>query len=142
MNLPSACETSEFLEYPSPKYEACRLGLVIYSLLILFPVPLMTEPYPELAQLLRHELDLIQIDLSVWMPDLEFLLWLLVMGGMAALGTENRWWFIRQVHWLASILEITSWEQLKTTMDSILWLNTPCDFEGLAIWEEACVIGT
>lgn len=136
MNLPCVYEMIGCLEPCSPKYEACRLGLVTYSLLVLFPVPLMTEPYPDLAKLLRLELDLIQLDLSFWMPDLELLLWLLLMGGIAALGTDDRWWYVRQVHWLIKILEITSWEHLKVTMASVLWLDSPCDFEGLAIWEE------
>lgn len=138
MNLPSIFEDT--LEAPSLKYEACRLGLVVYSLLILFPVPLMTEPYPDLAQQLRNELDYIQIDPSFWGRDLDLLLWLLTMGGIAALGTDNRWWFIQQIQWVTQMMELDSWEHFKATVASILWLDSPCDFEGLALWEESHTI--
>jgi hypothetical protein len=137
MSLPPASEISQDLPH---KYEACRLGLITYSLLILFPVPLMVDPYPNIARLLRRELDSTTLDSSPWMKDLELLLWVLIMGGIAALGTTDRWWYVQQLHWLAAMLEIRTWEHLKPTLVSILWLEAPCDFEGLILWEEVCML--
>jgi hypothetical protein len=74
------------------------------------------------------------------MKDLELLLWVLIMGGIAALGTTDRWWYVQQLHWLAAMLEIRTWEHLKPTLVSILWLEAPCDFEGLILWEEVCML--
>jgi hypothetical protein len=141
MSLPTASDIPSTAQVSPVKYDACRLSLTIYSLLILFPVPLMTEPYPNVAQLLKSELESTQLNLSIWMPDLELLLWVLMMGGIAALGTADRWWYVQQLRWLAAILEIDSWEHLRLTMVSILWLDIPCDFEGLVLWKEVCTLG-
>ncbi|KAJ5322454.1 hypothetical protein N7452_010743 [Penicillium brevicompactum] len=141
MSLPSILENPDILETSSLEYEACRLGLVVYSLLILFPVPLMTEPYPDLAQLLKNELVHVRVDPSPWMSNLDLLLWLLTMGGIAALGTDTRWWYIQQIQWVTAMLELHTWEHFKSTVASILWLDSPCDFEGLPLWEESCIIG-
>jgi hypothetical protein len=135
-----ASEIPETVQGSPVKHETCRLALIVYSLLILFPIPLTTEPYPTAAQLLRNELEFSQLDLSPWMPNLELLLWVLLMGGIAALGTVDRWWYVRQLRWLATILKIDSWEHLRLTMVSILWLESPCDFEGFVLWEEVCML--
>ena len=74
------------------------------------------------------------------MPDLELLLWVLVLGGIAALGTTDRRWYVQQLRWLAAILEIYSWDHLKLTMVSILWLEIPCVFKGFNLWEEVCML--
>jgi hypothetical protein len=135
MNLPTA-ERMEPQQASAPIYEACRLGLVTYSLLVVFPVPLMTDPYPRLAQLLRSELDLPPAGLEIWKAMEGLRLWLLVMGGIAALGTVYRGWYVGRLLLSVERLQIQTWEQLRDVMTTIVWLNSPCDVEGLLLWRE------
>ncbi|KAL2819262.1 hypothetical protein BDW59DRAFT_181675 [Aspergillus cavernicola] len=142
MSLPTVDELlTSHQDLPST-YGSLRLGLIAYSLLILFPVPLTTDPHPRLADLLRYELELTQMKLDIWMPMVELLLWVLVLGGVAAVGTVHRPWYVDQIQWLSVVIGIESWEQLKDTMASILWLDSACDIEGLILWEEVqdCVL--
>lgn len=58
-------------------YESLRLTLIVYSMLVLFPVPLMTSPYPTLAGLLRYELESIRDE--EWTAMSSLLLWSLTL---------------------------------------------------------------
>ncbi|KAL4879940.1 hypothetical protein BJY04DRAFT_219745 [Aspergillus karnatakaensis] len=120
----------------SPTYGALRLGLIAYSLLVLFPVPLTMDPHPRLSLLLRQELECKGVEADSWFQMPEVLLWLLMLGGISAVGTDHRAWYVDRIHWLAEVLGVESWEQLRDIMGSILWIDSPCDIEGLILWEE------
>ncbi|KAL3473855.1 hypothetical protein BJX99DRAFT_260969 [Aspergillus californicus] len=135
MSLPP---TDEILNYQSlpPIYGSLRLGLIAYSLRVLFPIPLATEPHPRLSHLLRYELELTQMNLDIWMPVIELLLWVAMLGGMAAHGTEHRSWYVDQIQWLTGVMGIESWGQLKGVLTSIIWFERCCDVDAFALWLE------
>lgn len=132
LSLPSA--THDKVGSASHTYESFRLAQTIYSLLVLFPVPLTTTPYPELARLLRYELELVFEEDWSTMPTL--LLWILALGGIAALGTPHRLWFVENLHVQLGNLGIISWEGFVHILSTLIWLDSPCGIEGLILWKE------
>jgi hypothetical protein len=116
-------------------YESLRLTLIVYSMLVLFPVPLMTSPYPTLAGLLRYELESIRDE--EWTAMSSLLLWILTLGGIAALDTPHRVWFSERLHLQLGDMGIISWEGFIHIMNSLLWLDSPCGVEGRILWKEA-----
>ncbi|KAL3466991.1 hypothetical protein BJX64DRAFT_284139 [Aspergillus heterothallicus] len=136
MSLPALGETLNPCQELSPTYGALRLSLIAYSLLVLFPIPLGTDPFPRLVSQLRYELELTGVSLDIWMPMVELLLWVLMIGGISATDTEHRSWYVDQIQWLSTLLGIASWDQVKDTMASVLWIESPCDVEGEALWQE------
>ncbi|KAL4862824.1 hypothetical protein BDV12DRAFT_202685 [Aspergillus spectabilis] len=136
MSLPTTEEMRHNLQSVPPTYEALRLGLIAYSLLVLFPISPVTEPHLRLAHLLRYELKLTEVNLEIWMPMVELLIWVLMIGGISAFGTIHRPWYVEQIQWLTGVIGVESWEQLKEIMSSILWLDSLCNAEGLKLWGE------
>lgn len=118
----------------SRTYDSFRLALAIYSLLVMFPVPLVTDPYPNAARLLRCELELLPEEERAAMPTL--LLWILTLGGIASMETPHRLWFIGRLHLQLEELGITSWKGFTRKMETLVWLDSPCGLEGLALWNE------
>jgi hypothetical protein len=118
----------------SRTYDSFRLALAIYSLLVVFPVPLVTDPYPNAARLVRYELELVPREEWAEMPTL--LLWILTLGGIAALETPHRLWFVGRLHLQLEELGITSWRGFTHMMESMIWLDSPCGLEGLTLWNE------
>ncbi|KAL2842573.1 hypothetical protein BJY01DRAFT_249059 [Aspergillus pseudoustus] len=136
MSLPAIGETMDPYQELPPTYGALRLGLMAYSLLVLFPAPLGTDPHPRIAGQLRYELELTGVSVDIWMPMVDLLLWVLMLGGISAADTEHRPWYVEQIQWLSTLLGLTSWDQVKDTMTSILWIGSPCDVEGQTLWQE------
>ncbi|KAL2785287.1 hypothetical protein BJX66DRAFT_329406 [Aspergillus keveii] len=136
MSLPAVGEVLDpYLDLP-PTYGALRLALMAYTMMVLFPSPLGMDPHPRIAKQLRYELELTSVSLDIWMPMVELLLWVLMLGGISASDTEHRSWYVDQIQWLAPLLGLTSWDQVKETMSSIVWIDSPCDVEGQALWQE------
>jgi hypothetical protein len=136
MSLPAVGEILDpYLDLP-PTYGALRLALMAYTMMVLFPSPLEMDPHPRIAKQLRYELELTGVSLDIWMPMVELLLWVLMLGGISASDTEHRPWYVDQIQWLAPLLGLTSWDQVKETMTSIVWIDSPCDVEGQALWQE------
>jgi hypothetical protein len=132
LSLPPAL-SAEVGTVPST-YEPIRLALAIYSLLVVFPVSLMTSPYPNLARLLRYELEPVPDEEWESVPSL--LLWLLTLGGIAALDTPHRLWFVARLHLEIREMNICSWQSLVQIMTTFIWLDTPCGMEGMILWKE------
>jgi hypothetical protein len=132
LSLPSAMDDK--VGTVSHTYESFRLAQTIYSLLVLFPVPLTTTPYPELARLLRYELEMVSEEGWAMIPTL--LLWILALGGIGALGTPHRLWFVQKLHMQLGNLGIISWEGFVDIMSTLIWLDSPCGIEGLILWKE------
>lgn len=120
-------------------YDACRIAALIFCLGVVFPLPYETSPLPVLAEMLKQELEKI---LKIPGPPLESrrqneaLLWVVVMGGIAAAGTRERPWFAAQVHNLTRKNGVRRWSELVTIMESMLWLGSACDHAGRELWDE------
>jgi len=129
LSLPSAEKLGTI---PYPLYEATRLAALTYSLLVIFPIHGPRAPFAELASQLRFNL---LLDLNRQKPS-KHLLWILVIGAIASLNTENRAGFISAVRQFSFRLMIKTWEDLKDVLGCFLWLDITNDADGVNIWQE------
>ena len=64
------------------------------------------------------------------------LLWLLFMGGIAARGTVDRAWFVAHLVRLAPIVGLSGWDEVKCTLQKMLWIEKVLADRGKALWDE------
>lgn len=65
------------------------------------------------------------------------LLWILVIGGIAASETGERMWYVQNLGTVAAVLGIWGWEDVAEELGEYLWLESTCDAGGRALWAEA-----
>lgn len=58
------------------------------------------------------------------------------MAAIAAIGMEEREWFVAVLHRCLSRLRIESWEALKDMLLKFLWLPSTNDADGYDLWLE------
>jgi hypothetical protein len=76
-------------------YETVRLTSIIYSFLVVMPISPSTAPFAELADRLRREL--VQIGIAdKSMDEIRAFVWILFMGGIAAIGSGERGGLLRE----------------------------------------------
>jgi len=122
--------TSEDMD---PQYESCRLASIIYSFLVVFPVPPVVGPFETLSERLKSSLEA-----GEWtMLDsrrLKLHLWILVIGAIASIGLPDRPWFLLRIIEVREELHIVQWRDLKALLKTFLWHPRTNDFDGLEIW--------
>lgn len=66
-------------------------------------------------------------------------LWVLFLGGVAVSGTRDRGWFVARLAKAIMEFQICGWEDAKSTLTGVLWVDriheTPCG----DLWDEAMV---
>ena len=136
-------QTAEELSIPSssskPKpniYECCRLTALIYGVGVVFPVPNSHSVLQELVRRLMIAIGV--LDIRTFGAELGgVLLWMLVLGGIAALDTPERHWFASQLAWIVRRLVIDDWEGVEDILGSFLWLDSVCGQGGRLLWSES-----
>ena len=131
--------TDFFTAGGSGLYECCRLALSIFGVGVIFPLPSETAPLLDLAQMLQVQLCSKNLKAafldSVAAQKLHC--WCVVMGGIAARGSQERVWFVQELRFWAVANFISSWEELSVTLNYVLWYNDACDLAGKDMWMEA-----
>ncbi|EED19460.1 conserved hypothetical protein [Talaromyces stipitatus ATCC 10500] len=120
-------------------HEACRLGLVIFGIGVIFPLPPESAPFLKLVRLLQLELQMCAKDSMTWthtVPEMKIRCWCLVLGGIAAIGTSEREWFVAELRLFKEKYSISTWNQVRRIMKSILWLDVVCNGPGEELWRE------
>lgn len=136
LSLPTASEFSEPYRMAYPWYETIRLGCLIIGIGVIFPLPPRAAPLHLLARMLQVELEgILQQGTHQFVS--KTLLWGVVVGGVAASGIDERAWYVSSLRDMATLMGLSSWHQVKITLDQILWLGSACDSAGRALWEEA-----
>jgi len=134
VSLPSAPH-SQIAATNSNIYEIMRLSTIIFSLLTIFPVTASAAPFLQLSTQLHAQLQ--DINIYAQSPDeSSFITWAVIMGGIAAIGTPNRSWYVSILRSLYLHLGFRSWDQLKTILERFLWLGSTNDVDGIALWLE------
>jgi hypothetical protein len=112
---------------------ACRLAATVYSFLCVFPIS--SAPFAKLATMLKKCLSTATFS-QAWKDALELAVWIVTMAAIAAIGMEEREWFVAVLDRCLSRLRIESWEALKELLLKFLWLPSTNDADGYDLWLE------
>ncbi|KAE9374355.1 hypothetical protein N431DRAFT_437789 [Stipitochalara longipes BDJ] len=114
--------------------ESCRLTTAIYSILAMYSFRPPLKLYGDLARRLKEIL--VMVDrVCFWGPWRDLLLWILFVGGYAALGRVERGWFVGMAGVVLKEREMKEWDDVRRVIGGLpvhhmLWEP----FEGL--WHE------
>lgn len=120
-------------------YEAIRLAMVIFSAAVTFPLPPLSGIFPKLARNLVGVLEMSELE-SYKQRYPKSILWVLIMGGISAIGTEDRPWYIDSLREVARELGFWEWDDIAREMEAFLWLSSACDSGGSSLWAEVKAI--
>ena len=135
MSLPTSQDLIDRgVDICDPYYDSCRLATIIYSFLLIFPVPPVSGPFETLTLQLRRELETMSLE-NKDCPRPEMHLWILVMGAIASLGLPARPWFLSRAMALSDTLDLHEWQDLKRVLESFLWHYSTSDVDGVEVWE-------
>lgn len=116
-------------------FNVVRNALIVYSFIAVFPLPLSTAPFPDLAtkldagirQVLEEDEDTGTVTL---------LLWASTMAALAAIGTPQRTSLVALAAKLCLKLNVSSWESLQAILQDYLWSEDISDFDGMFLFLE------
>ncbi len=115
-------------------YEVCRLASLIFSDMVLWPLPAATGVRERLAQYLMSALCACRL-LSSWMKYPSLLLWATVLGGIAAWETAGQQWFFRQLDYAVIKRTISAWPVVKSILETFLWWDYVCEERAQVFWK-------
>ena len=118
-----------------PLIRLARLGTVVYSLLVVFPLPAIAAPFQQLAQDIKTQL--LEPSIQVcWTEASDLILWVIAMGAVAGIGTPDRQWYRTILDELTRQLGIESWPSMRERLGMFLWYEYTNDSDGLKLWTE------
>ena len=112
---------------------ACRSAATVYSLLCVYPIS--AASFSELALAIKKTLSARAFE-KIRREAPELVVWIVVMGAIAAIGSEHRVWFVAVLDRCLSRLKIGSWDDLKELLEKFLWLSATNDADGYDLWLE------
>jgi hypothetical protein len=127
----SSTGTSSWISFA---YELLRLTALIYSVGVLFPMPPASETLDKLVIMLNAELT--EKEHKLWINCPGTLLWMLVLGGIAAEHLSVRLEFVSRLATLSAAMDINLWPDVVEVMERHLWMESACDFGGQKLWIE------
>jgi len=116
-------------------YSLCKLAMLVYSMIIVFPLPAVGAPFPQLATQIKQQLLHPNIH-TRWKEAAEFFFWVTAMGAIASIGTKERHWFIASLDRLTHRLKIYDWLHMREHLSVFLWFASTNDVDGLDLWKE------
>ncbi|KIX03599.1 uncharacterized protein Z518_07152 [Rhinocladiella mackenziei CBS 650.93] len=137
-SLPVELPPNQDLELEDYLFDACRLAIMVYNDMVLWPIPWAAGVKPRLARRLRCRLcpilSLVHDDGTGRYTNL--LLWLLLMGGIAATYTTDRTWYVEQLSTYRMIVRCPTWADFKQRMQTFLWWSSVLDDPAFKLWTE------
>lgn len=133
VSLPTGAE----LAHPegTPLYESLRLGTLLFSAAVIFPLPPVTGIFHNLV--VRLVAAILQVSSGDGWDGFErTCLWLCVLGGIASDEMVERRLFLEIVSNLKQRLGLETWPQAVVEMKRYLWFESACDSGGRAFWAE------
>lgn len=116
-------------------YECCRLTAIIFSISIIYPIPNTYDVLQTLVRQLTASLEAMEIE-SLSVDYSGVLLWILVLGGIAALGKPERPWFVSKLALVGVKRLKLDWDGVENILKSFLWLESACSPGGCRLWGE------
>lgn len=138
MNLPSTIDIPN-MSFPYI-YEACRLTGIIYGIAVIFPIPNAYDVFKQLVERLQTAIEMSRIE-SFGAAFEGPYLWMLILGGIAALDKPERCWFVGQLLAFVRTTGVRDWSAVQTVVGDFLWLESACDPGGRKLWTEVLELG-
>lgn len=123
-------------------YEACRLAAMIYTIMVVFPLPRAQYTRGALIHALKDALQSVKVDKSTIKGNAA-MLWCLVLGGCCAEGLdlgELHEWFLDRLVELCLDCGIEEWARVEATIRDFIWLRCACSDTGKRLWTRAWLI--
>lgn len=116
-------------------YECCRLTAMIFGVAIVLPV---TNSYNILQTLVKRLKAAIEISrLESADECFDIYLWILILGGVAALDTPERPWFVSQLTLVAERSKAgLDWVEVEKRLKTFLWLESACGVGRRRLWDD------
>lgn len=118
----------------SPFYLAIWSAATVYSLLVVFPIP-VADPFARLGLQIRQHLS----DPAVhdrWHEADKLLLWITFMGAIATRDSAERFWYLSVLERLTNRLRISDWPSLREELQTFLWYGKTSDADGEQLWKD------
>jgi hypothetical protein len=133
--LPPSEEMAYMFRKSHPNYEPCRVAMLIYGMGVVFPIS-KAAPMSQLVGDLYVALEQSGLKASTWTNCNWLLLWILMVGAIAAECSRERRWFIVQLGQVAARKSLSSYDEVREQLARILWLPEACETAGRGIWQE------
>ena len=114
----------------------CWHAAIVYDLTVVFPLPNTAALFDILAVRMKQLIS----DKAVqtrWHHAPYLMLWITVMGAIAAIGSDLRPWYVDILSRLSHRLQIRDWDHLRYLLQHFLWHPSTNDSDGLELWEES-----
>jgi hypothetical protein len=133
MSVHSQAEVISETPRCDPQYEACRLACIIYSFLIILPMPPIFGPFEHLVNNLRYALPDLR-SMMLYKERWQLQTWMLVMGAIGSLGLSERGWYVQQIK--IAVGNMKTVKELNHVLQQFLWhpRTSTCDLVDL--WNE------
>jgi hypothetical protein len=140
LSIPTASQSDGFSGYNNNEeiiYEACRLAGLVFSVGVILPLPAQSTPLTQLATLIKALMQFFNPAIVWSHPHARMtLLWVLMMGGIAAENTPERAWYVSTLRQAACENGVASWADMRKVLSNILWWDIACDQPGHRLWLE------
>jgi hypothetical protein len=135
MSLPDGAELA-LLAHEAQQatlFQAVRHALVVYSLIVVFPLPISSAPFAELATILGPLVcQLLEFDRAASSPSL--LLWISSMAALAAIDTPVRASLVASTARLCRELGVSTWEDMQSMLEKYVWSQDISEFDGMSLF--------
>jgi hypothetical protein len=130
--LPAEVEMSDA---DSCVHQVVRLATLIFSDMVIFPLPAAQRLKPRLAGMLQQTLEMCHLHRS-WTSHAPVLLWALTLGTIATRFSETGLWYNTQLRHHLSVLQITTWSTLESICMAFLWWQPVCNGPAQSLWND------
>jgi hypothetical protein len=118
------------------RYECSRITAVLYANTVSWPVPLASPGIQDSVRILREELEC--CDLEDWTEETPaFLLWLLLVGGIAAYRTVHWSYFVPRLRAWMQQSRAPSFQAVQSMVQNFIWSEAACGEGARVLWEAA-----
>jgi hypothetical protein len=140
--LPSVEELNPNLVFMPNLYECCRLTAMIFGVAVVFPISNNTSMLQMYVTRLKAAFENMNFTNSSSQDTniSNILLWILVLGGIAALEKPEGPWFVSQLRLLVETLKI-DWNGVTEVLETFLWLDSTCGRSGRHLWTRVVYLG-
>lgn len=118
----------------------CRLAALIFSDMVIFPIPPAQGLKSRLAKMLQSTLERVDQEPATSIHS-RLLVWITMMGAIASASTAYHCWYLQRLHSQLLQLKLTSWRDLRELCAKHLWWSPVCDVPGRSIFDIVSILG-